>query len=161
MAHSDEYYTRQGAPRPDEMRHSLTTALEFFEQTGIHIGDILIQGTAPHRPLIGLIKTAAMFDREIGSHRGSTTHGGPQATLFAAKMIVRAHGHAATYTDESHLPHFFEGVRGFVSDQLGKFALSYAQPARHETQEIEPAYLLDPKLVEIAQTMLSAHTRNA
>ena len=154
QTHNDDYYTRAAAPKPDEIKQRLDAALRHFEEKGVKVGDVLVKGAPIYRPLVGLIKTAAMIDREIGSHRQSATHGGPQATVFAAKMIVRAHGHATSYQDPAQLAHFFEGVRGFVSDQLGKFALSYAQPAKHETEEVEPAYFTSPKMVEIAGSML-------
>lgn len=156
LTHSDEYYTREGAPKPDDMKHRVDAALKVFEQEGVTVNGTLIKGAPVHRALVGLTKTAAMIDREIGSHRQSSTHGGPQATIFAAKMIIRAHGHALSYSDPAQLAHFFEGVRGFMSDQLGKFALSYAQPAKHETSEIEPAYLTSPKIIDIAHSMVGA-----
>lgn len=146
LLQSDEFFTREDAPSADDLREKLIAALEVFAEHGIAVGDQIIYGAAVNRGLTGLIKTAAMFDREIAENRRAASQAGPEATRFTAKMILRAHGHARTYTQPEHLPHFYEGVRAFIADELAKYALSYAQG--------EPAYLTAPKLVEIAQSML-------
>lgn len=145
LLQSDEFFTREGAPSADDLREQLIAALEVFAEHGIVVGDEVVFGATVNRGLTGLIKTAALFDREIAENRRAASQAGPEATRFTAKMILRAHGHARTYTHPEHLPHFYEGVRVFIADELAKYGLSYAA---------SPAYFTTPKLIEIAQSML-------